>query len=85
MRSDLETLRERVVKATGAARGVEIEDVRLEPGYDNEGDEFLRVMVQVKNLDRAANEDLLALIKVIEDAVEDIDERYPSVRFPDAA
>ena len=86
MSADLATLRQKVLEATsGSIVGSEITDVDLEPDHDDQGTEFLRVVVQLKNSRRSTDEDFEALIEAIEKAVADVDDRYPSVRFADAA
>ena len=86
MQSDLATLKERVIEATKASRSsVKIEDVVLESDRDDEGTDFLRVLVQVNPSEKTADADLETLLEAIEDAISAVDERYPSVRFLDAA
>lgn len=86
MQIDLATLKERVLETTSAsAVGPQVEDVVLESGRDNEGSEFLRVIVQLKHGAGADDAELEALLEAIERAVGAVDERYPSVRFSDAA
>src|SRR3546814_9268376 len=85
MQSDLATLRERSFAAIKAASlPVEVEGIALESDKDDQGSEFLRVMVQVKPGTAPRDEDLEALLELVEATIGDIDERYPSVRFPDA-
>ncbi len=87
MQADLDTLKQRVLAAAKqSAVAAQVEDVLLEePSRDEEGTDFLRVVVQMKDLDRVAESDLEALLEAIESAVGAVDERYPSVRFSDAA
>jgi uncharacterized protein (UPF0335 family) len=85
MQVDLDTLKQRVIDATKQSPVADqVEDIALEPDRDEWGTDFLRVVVQVKNIDRAADEDLEALLEAIESTVGAVDERYPSVRFSDA-
>jgi hypothetical protein len=61
-----------------------VESVSVDPAEDEEGDEYLLVTVKLS----AANIDDEALEKLLEDIeseVAGLDERYPSVRFLDAA
>jgi hypothetical protein len=84
--ADLQTIKDHVIRATRtSAPNVDVADVTLEADRDDEGADFLRVIVQVKPGDEADDDALEALLEVIEEAVEAIDERYPSVRFADAA
>lgn len=83
---DLETIRGRVVEAANAEpRNVDVADIVVEADRDDEGADFLRVIVQIKHGAKAEDRDLEALLEAIEGAVGAIDERYPSVRFADAA
>ncbi len=86
MQTDLETLRRVVIETTRKSPvGKKMEDVALEPAQNSEGDEYLRVMIRLTSIDEADYPMLVKLIESIEDAVGELDERYPSVRFPDAA
>lgn len=86
MQIDLDILKQRVIEATKhSAVADQVEEVALEPDRDEWGTDFLRVVVQVKNIDHAADADLEALLEAIERTVGAVDERYPSVRFSDAA
>ena len=86
MLADLATLKERVLAAAkGSDVGARVSDVTLEPAQDDAGTDFLRVIVQVKDVEKAGDEAFEALLERIEGAVAELDERYPSVRFADAA
>jgi hypothetical protein len=86
MQTDLDTLKRRVLEAAmQSAVAAQIEDVVLESDRDEEGTDFLRVVVQVKTLDDTLDADFEELLEAIESAVGAVDERYPSVRFSDAA
>ncbi len=86
MQTDLETLRQVVIDtAKKSPVGEKVEDVVLEFDRYDEGGEFLRVMIRLKSADKADYPALAKLIEAIENAVGELDERYPSVRFPDAA
>ncbi len=86
MQTDLETLK-RLVDETArkSSVGDKVKSVELEPASSGEGDEYLRVMFRLKSTKETDYPELAKLIKAIEDAVGKLDERYPSVRFPDAA
>lgn len=62
-----------------------VRDVSVEADSDEFGSEFLRVYVDLKPHERDLIDQLSALISRIEDAVADIDDRYPSVRFTGSA
>jgi hypothetical protein len=86
MRSDLETLKQRVLEAAKRSTvAAQVEDIALEPDRDEEGTDFLRVVVQMKNIGHTVDADFEELLEAIEKTVGDVDERYPSVRFSDAA
>jgi hypothetical protein len=86
MQIDLKTLRERVLETVKRSPiGDQVEDVVLESDHDDDGAEFLRVIVQVKQDDEADDAIFEALLEDIESTVSAVDERYPSVRFSDAA
>ncbi|RBP12321.1 hypothetical protein DFR50_114151 [Roseiarcus fermentans] len=86
MQTDLKTLKQLVIEtARKSPVGPKVEDVEVEPNRDREGDEFLRVIIRLKTVDKDDDPALAQLIEAIETAVGEHDERYPSVRFPDAA
>jgi hypothetical protein len=86
MLADLSVLRDRVLATAKSSQVAgRIADVVLEPAQDDEGTEFLRVIVQVKEPEKAADEAFEELMERIEATVAELDERYPSVRFADAA
>jgi hypothetical protein len=86
MRSDLDTLKQRVLETTKRSTvAAQVEGIALEPDRDEEGTDFLRVVVQVKNIDHTVDADFEELLEAIEKTVGDVDERYPSVRFSDVA
>lgn len=86
MRTDLATLKRLIIEtARKSPVGEKVEGVDLESDRDDDGVDFLRVMVRLKSIDEADYPALADLIEAIEDAVGEIDERYPSVQFPDAA
>ena len=86
MQTELATLKELIIEtARKSPVGEKVEGVDLEFDRDDDGVDFLRVMIHLKSFDEADYPALANLIEAIEDAVGEIDERYPSVRFPDAA
>ena len=58
--------------------------VKVEPAENDEGDEYLLVTVELASAD-IDDEALEKLLEDIEAEVANLDERYPSVRFLDAA
>jgi hypothetical protein len=86
MQTDLDVLKQRVLEtAKRSPVATQVEDVVLEPDRDEGGVDFLRVVVQLNNMEHVADAEFEALLEAIERTVGDIDERYPSVRFLDAA
>jgi len=84
--ADLDIIKEKVLDASKAAEAkVGISDITLEVDHDDDGDDFLRVIIQVKHSERATDADFEAWLEAIEKAVGEVDTRYPSVRFADAA
>jgi len=80
---DLESIVSDTIR--GGALAKDIQEVRVEPGVDADGNEILRVLVQMKREQEDTDEELESLLEKIEAAILEIDERYPSVRFLDAA
>lgn len=65
--------------------GKTVSTIDLEADCDDDGTEFIRVVIQVKPGSDAQDADYEALLEKIENAVGDVDDRYASVRFLDAA
>lgn len=61
-----------------------VKAVSVEPAENEEGDEYLLVTVQLSSAD-IDDEALEMLLEDIEAEVAGLDDRYPSVRFMDAA
>ncbi len=86
MQADFALLRDRVREVVRRSPVSErVNDIVLEADRDDEGTDFLRVVLEMKAIDDVDDSELEALIESIEKAVGDVDERYPSVRFADAA
>ena len=86
MQTDLTILKERIFETAKASPvGELVEGVELESDRGDDGTDFLRVMIQVKRADKADYPAFENLLEAIEDEVGALDERYPSVRFLDAA
>lgn len=60
------------------------QDVSVEAGQDLDGYDFLRVLIRLPKR-VVADATLEELLESIEDSVAEIDERYVSVRFEEAA
>lgn len=86
MQSDLDTLKRKVLEAAKlSGLAARVEDVAVEPDQDDEGTGFLRVIVRVTGVCDSDETAFEHLLEEIENAVATVDERYPSVRFLDAA
>lgn len=86
MAIDLDKLRQTILATArqGPLKKV-VEDVLVEPDTDDDGNEFLRVVVKLRKYDADSDADLERVLENIEAAVLNVDSRYPSVRFLDAA
>ncbi|WP_375429435.1 hypothetical protein [uncultured Sphingomonas sp.] len=86
MTEDVVTLKDRVLRIAKASSLADaVDDVRVESASDREGSDFLRVEVTVRLPKRDVDADLNTLVERIESEVATVDDRYPSVRFLDAA
>ncbi len=65
--------------------GERVQDVTVEADDYGEGTEYLRVQVQLENLENVRSNDVDPLVQSIEERVAEIDDRFPSVRFSEAA
>jgi hypothetical protein len=83
---DLSLLREEILSlARESTVGRRVRDVVVEAGDDGEGGEVLRVELKLNDISQLTPEDVEPLVRSIEDAVAEKDERLPSVRFDEAA
>jgi hypothetical protein len=62
-----------------------VDMVDIEPDSDDTGTEFLRVIISVKPTDKNIDDQLEVLLEDLESHIAQVDERYASVRFQDAA
>jgi len=65
--------------------GSAITGYHLEEGQDDDGTEFLRVVFELANNVPIEDEKLETFAETIEDTLSEIDERFASVRFSEAA
>ena len=88
MRTDLATLKRLIIEtARKSPVGENVEGVDLESDRDDDGVDFLRVMICLKSIDEADYPALADLIDAIEDVVGEIDDDIPasdSPMLPDA-
>jgi hypothetical protein len=77
----------RRIEAIGKASALapRLRHVEVEPADDGLGGTFLRVTLQVDRPETLEWDDVKPLVTAIEDDVLEIDDRFPSVFFPDAA
>lgn len=86
MQANLETIEKEVsMAARRSAVSSHLSKIIVEPDQEEDGTTILRVVVEVKDGDTASDADFALLLETIEDVVGNIDERYASVRFVDAA
>jgi hypothetical protein len=84
--ADLMKLKERVREVV--QRSVvdpNLGDISLEAEADDGSSGLLRVLVEVKSLDDVSDADLDRLQASIENALSAMDDRFPSIRFDEAA
>ena len=65
--------------------GPRLRRVAVEPADDGVGGEFLRVSLTVDHPERLDWPEVKPLVTAIWDSVLAVDDRIPSIRFPDAA
>jgi predicted nucleic acid-binding OB-fold protein len=86
MHAELSELKTRIVDVIKrSAVGKRVRDIVLEADRDYEGSDFLRVILEMESFDDVSDAAMEELVESIENAVGELDERYPSVRFADAA
>ncbi len=84
--ADFSVLKKRVLDVVhDSAVGERVRNVIVEADRDDEGSDFLRVILEVDSLDDVRDADIEPVIESIETAIAELDERFPSVRFADAA
>jgi hypothetical protein len=81
--SELKTRVSDIVRRSAIA--AHFREVLLDADQVREEKDFLRVLIEVDALSEVRDEDLQALTTSIEDALSSVDERFPSVRFAEAA
>jgi hypothetical protein len=84
--ASISELRDRIAGVARKSKvGGRVQDVQVEAEEDTPGADFLRVTLSMDHLDDLEVDDLEPLIRLIEDDVAKVDDRYPSVRFAEAA
>lgn len=82
--ADLEKRITEVVK--NSAMGARVQNIVLEQDNYDEDSEFLRIIIRVKDVEDLKDHDLATLTDSIQETVIDSgEERFPSVRFAEAA
>jgi hypothetical protein len=84
--TSLGEIRDRVAEvAKGSPVADRVDAITIEADRDNEGSDFLRVVVTLRDLNTVDDDNLERLIEAVENAVGVLDHRFPSVRFAEAA
>ena len=84
--AELDDLKIRIAGlAKKSAVGGRLRDVLVEASDDGEAGDFLRILIELDDLQHVKVEEVEPLIKSIEVAVAQLDDRFPSVRFGEAA
>lgn len=84
--AELSELQDRAAElAKRSPVGNRVRNVVVEANEEEETGEYLRVIVELEDIDALPLEDLERLTQAIEDAIAPMDDRFPSVRFADAA
>lgn len=85
-RANLDDLRERVdTILKGTTLRDHVAGIEIRPGSDNDGSEFLRVILRFYRLGSVNRDELRKATDTIEDDLLRLDERFPSVRVSEAA
>ena len=85
MQLDIPSLEKAVRTAVNRSPvSAQVKDVTLEADRDDEGSAFLRVIVRL-DIEKATDAQIDDLADSIEVAVSALDDRFPSVRFVEAA
>lgn len=83
---DVETIKARVDEIARSSDAAPfIDRIDVEEAMDEFDAPFLRVKIRVKPIKKNIDVVLNRFIREVEDSVAEVDERYPSVRFLDAA
>ena len=86
MESDLETLRRRAKEAVDKSAIAEnVSGIILQSDQDDEGGEFIRILIEVRDISRSNDDQLAMVLEEIERSIASVDHRYASVRFSEAA
>ena len=88
--ADLKDLKVRVARVVGESDlATDVQDVDVEVGADEFGDQFLRVILKVALKTSRPGQygwkRIASLVREIEDEVAELDDRFPSVRLAEAA
>jgi hypothetical protein len=71
--------------AEAASIGAQVRGVSVAANDDEAAGDYLQVVIRLTDLAKLKFEDVRPLLRSIEDAVAEVDDRFPSVRFADAA
>ena len=83
---DLAVLKDRVLDvARRSSIGDRLKNVTVEADCYEEGSDFLKIVIDLEALDKIGIDDMMTLLTDVENTIIDMDERFPSIRFADAA
>ena len=86
MQGDFDQVKETIVEAAKSSDiGDRLDDIAVEEDRDEEGDAFIRVTIRMTPNVEIDDSQLERVLERIENSIVDLDERYASVRFLDAA
>jgi hypothetical protein len=83
--TDFSELEGRIAEIIQQSTGKRAVDVSIEAEEYVEGPGFLRVVVKIKGSQRLNHKKVAPLVDTIRETVGQVDERFPSVRFQEAA
>lgn len=84
--ADLAELERRIEAISkNSAFGSRVKQVEVEADEDGEGGAFLRVLLHLDHSEGLDWDQVEPLVRSIEESVAAVDERFPSIRFADAA
>ena len=81
--TELKTLISDIVRRSAVAP--RLKGIMLESDEASDENGFFRVTIALDGLDAIDDEDMVALTASIEGAINDLDARFPSIRFAEAA
>jgi hypothetical protein len=84
--AEFSVLKKRVEDVThDSPVGDRIKNIVIEADDDGTGSDFLRIRLETASLEDVNIDDLIPVVESIQTALLELDDRFPSVRFADAA